>query len=69
MILKALQMMIFHFEEGVMSKSTAFKIALEEALKKKGVKNEWMEKHLLIDSLDLDKPKKRERKDVRQKTI
>ena len=52
-----------------MSKSKAFKKALEDALKKEGVKNEWMEKHLLIDSLDLDKPKKRERKDVRQKTI
>lgn len=50
-------------------KSTAFKIALEEALKKKGVKNEWMESHLLIDSLDLDKPKKKRRKNGKQKTI
>ena len=39
-----------------MSKSKTFKKALEDALKKEGVKNEWMEKHLLIDSLDLDKP-------------
>ena len=52
-----------------MSKSKTFKKALEDALKKEGVKNEWMEKHILIDSLDLDKPKKRERKNVRQKTI
>jgi len=45
-----------------MSKSTAFKKALEDALKKEGVKSEWMEKHLLIDSLDLDKPKKKKRR-------
>ena len=42
-----------------MAKSKAFKKALENALKKEGVKNEWIEKHLLIDSLDLDKPNKR----------
>ena len=36
-----------------MGKSKAFKKALEDALKKEGVKNEWMESHLLIDSLDL----------------
>ena len=47
----------------IMSKSTTFKKALEDALKKEGVKNEWMEKHLLIDSLDLDKPKKKKRRD------
>jgi len=52
-----------------MSKSKTFEKALKDALNKEGVKNEWMEKHLIIDSLDLDKPKKRERKDVRQKTI
>ena len=48
--------------EQIMSKSTAFKKALEDALKKEGVKSEWMEKHLLIDSLDLDKPKKKKRR-------
>ena len=42
-----------------MGKSKAFKKALEDALKKEGAKNEWMESHLLIDSLDLDKPKKK----------
>ena len=46
----------------IMSKSTTFKKALEDALKKEGVKSEWMEKHLLIDSLDLDKPKKKKRR-------
>ena len=45
-----------------MAKSKVFKKALENALKKEGVKNEWIEKHLLIDSLDLDKPNKREKK-------
>ena len=45
-----------------MSKSTAFKKALKDALKKEGVKSEWMEKHLLIDSLDLDKSKKKKRR-------
>tara|TARA_X000001388_G_scaffold72738_1_gene63732 strand:- start:784 stop:945 length:162 start_codon:yes stop_codon:yes gene_type:complete len=43
-------------------KSTTFKKALEDALKKDGVKNEWIESHLLIDSLSLDKPKKKEKK-------
>ena len=46
-----------------MGKSKAFKKALEDALKKEGVKNEWMESHLIIDSLDLDKPKKKKRRD------
>ena len=55
--------------EQIMMKSKTFEKALKDALNKEGVKNEWMEKHLIIDSLDLDKPKKRERKDVRQKTI
>tara|TARA_R100000734_G_C3236870_1_gene42877 strand:+ start:336 stop:497 length:162 start_codon:yes stop_codon:yes gene_type:complete len=41
-----------------MGKSKAFKKALEDALKKKGVKNEWMESHLLIDSLDLNEKKR-----------
>ena len=45
-----------------MSKSTTFKKALEDALKKEGVKSEWIVKHLLIDSLDLDKPKKKKRR-------
>lgn len=48
--------------EQIMSKSTAFRKAIEDALKKEGVKSEWMEKHLLIDSLDLDKPKKKKRR-------
>ena len=43
-------------------KSKTFEKALKDALNKEGVKNEWMEKHLIIDSLDLDKPKKREKK-------
>ena len=45
-----------------MMKSKTFEKALKDALNKEGVKNEWMEKHLIIDSLDLDKPKKREKK-------
>jgi hypothetical protein len=45
-----------------MNKSTSLKKALEDALKKEGVKNEWMEAHLLIDSLDLDKPKKKKKR-------
>ena len=50
-----------------MAKSKVFKRALEDALKKEGVKNEWMESHLLIDSLDLDKPNKREKKNGKSK--
>ena len=50
-----------------MGKSKAFKKALEDALKKEGVKNEWIESHLLIDSLDLDKPNKREKKNGKSK--
>jgi len=41
-----------------MGKSKAFKKALKDALKKEGVKNEWMESHLLIDSLDLNEKKR-----------
>tara|TARA_Y100001970_G_C14113533_1_gene792256 strand:+ start:994 stop:1167 length:174 start_codon:yes stop_codon:yes gene_type:complete len=50
-----------------MAKSKVFKKALENALKKEGVKNEWIEKHLLIDSLDLDKTNKREKNNGKSK--
>ena len=41
--------------------------AFKKALSEQGVSNEWMKSHLIIESLDLDKPKKRKNKNVKNK--